>query len=186
MRIVVNSLTISRIFGAAALLFIHPAFGLGVAFYAVYLYCIASDIADGYIARKAQVTSNFGAIMDSVADLILIGVVLIIFIPLLSAYAWILIGVGLVLLVRITALAIGFAKYRTLSLLHTYLNKGSGLFLAAFPILFGLLDSVFVAFSIVFAAAMIAALEELVITIASKELDRNVPSVFHIRRGAGL
>jgi len=173
---VVNLITISRIFGAFLLLFITPLTAL---FYIVYTTCIITDIADGFIARKTKTTSNFGAFLDSAADLIFIAVVLIIFIPLLALELWILYLIAVVIVIRLTALAIGFSKYRTLSLLHTYSNKAAGLILACFPIFLGFLG-ITAAFLIIFAAASISALEELVITIRSKKLNRNITSVFNI------
>ena len=171
---IVMSLTLGRVVGAISLLFMTP---LSFPFYAVYILCIATDIADGFLARKAKVTSDFGAFMDSAADLILIAVMLFILIPLLPFEWWMLLLVGIVVFTRLLALGIGFIKYRTLSLLHTYANKGSGLMLAAFPILFGTLG-IGTALIIVFAGAFLAAVEELVITITSKKLNRNRTTIF--------
>jgi CDP-diacylglycerol--glycerol-3-phosphate 3-phosphatidyltransferase len=169
-------LTTSRIFGAVSLLFLVP---LTPIFYIIYTLCIASDIADGYIARKKEVTSNFGAFYDSVADLILIGILLAVLIPVLAMSPWILALIGLVLGVRVFALSIGFWKYRTLSLLHTYSNKGAGLVLACFPLFLGLFGLT-IAFLIIFIAAFSSAFEEMIITIRAKKLNRNIISVFHV------
>jgi len=164
------SITVSRIFGALLLLLLSP---LSALFYIVYTLCITSDIADGYIARKTKTTSNFGALLDSTADLILIAVVLFILIPILNLEFWMLILVLAVISVRIVSFGIGYAKYRTLTLLHTYANKGAGLIMALFPLYYGMLGLT-IAFAIIFAAAFISALEELLITIVSKKLDRNI------------
>jgi len=171
---VVNLITISRIFGALALLLIAPLTAL---FYVIYTLCIISDIADGQLARRLKVTSNFGAFLDSSADLIFIAIVLIILIPLLAFELWMLSLVAAVIMVRLLAFSIGFAKYRTLTLLHTYANKGSGLILGCFPIFYGVLG-LSSALVIVFIGAILAAIEELVITIRSKELNRNIVSLF--------
>jgi len=175
----VNFITISRFFGAAALLVLWYLAGsespLTAVFYIIYVGCVTSDIVDGWLARKMKVTSNFGAALDSAADLTLIVVMLFILIPYVDFRLWMLLLIALVLAIRAVALAIGYAKYRTFTLLHTYSNKWSGLALAAFPLIFGFVN-LSVAFSVVFAAACFAALEELLITIRSKELDRNITS----------
>ena len=178
MKALVMSITVSRILGAFSLLLITP---MSLLFYTIYILCILSDIADGHIARKTKTTSDFGAFMDSIADLILIAILLFIFIPVIftdpSFGIWIFYLIGLVIAIRLLALAIGFAKYRTLTLLHTYSNKAAGLVMACFPIFYGFLG-LQVGFLIVFAAAFLSAFEELIITIRSKKLDRDVRSMF--------
>ena len=176
----VNALTISRIVGAAALLLIHflnlnndlPMF-----FFAIYIACVATDIADGPIARKTKTATNTGALLDSIADFVLIITALVIFIPRLDFTAWMLSLVALVLGIRFIALGIGYAKYRTITLLHTYANKGSALILALFPVLFEVFGLA-VGFAIMAGGAIISALEELLITIRSKQLDRNITWLF--------
>jgi len=172
----VNLITISRVIMAISLLFIEP---MTAFFYVIYALCIVSDIADGPIARKTKTASNLGALFDSIADLIFIAIVLIIFLPHpgFPLKLWMLYGVGLVIVTRLIAFAIGFKKYRTLTLLHTYSNKAAGLIMACFPLYFELWD-INVMFIIVFAAAYLSALEEFVITIRSKELNRNIKSMF--------
>ncbi|MCL2218022.1 MAG: CDP-alcohol phosphatidyltransferase family protein [Defluviitaleaceae bacterium] len=166
-------ITASRVVGAFSLLLLVPLSGI---FYLVYAWCIASDILDGYIARKTRTTSNFGAFLDSAADLNLIAILLVIFLPLLNWDLWMLVLVGIVIFTRAVALSIGFVKYRTLTLLHTYANKGAGLVLASFPILYGL-SGLAITISILFTAAFLSAFEELIITIRSKTLDRNITSM---------
>jgi CDP-diacylglycerol--glycerol-3-phosphate 3-phosphatidyltransferase len=183
-RKIANWFTISRFVAAAALLLITPRTML---FYALYIWCVASDIADGPIARKTKTASNVGALLDSIADLFFIAVVLIVFIPLLpldpAFGAWIFYLIGVVIVTRLIAFAIGYAKHRTLTLLHTYSNKAAGLVMACFPLFFELMG-LRVGFLVVFAAAFLSAFEEFLITILSKELDRNVESIFHIHKGA--
>jgi len=171
---VVTAITLSRIVGSLSLLLITPLTSL---FYAIYTWCVVSDIVDGPIARKTKTTSNFGALLDSVADILLVVVMLIIFIPILALEMWMILMIVAVLGVRAIAFAIGFVKYRTFTMLHTYSNKGSTLLLAFFPILYGWLG-LNVTFPILFVAAILSAIEELIITIKSKELKRNITSMF--------
>jgi len=182
----VNALTISRIFGAVILLVLNT---LGImtpdmaVFYVVYFWCVLTDFIDGPIARRAKVTSNFGALLDSVADILLAVVVLIIFLPFLWAdfQPWMVAMVAIVLSTRALAFAIGYKKHRTFTMLHTYSTKVAGTFLGLFPILlwvFGLPITI----TFLFIGAWLSALEELAITILSKELDRDVISVFRMKR----
>ena len=66
MRYTAHLLTVSRIAAALCL----PAATGSTAFYILYTYCGASDIADGALARRCGTTSRFGAALDSAADFI--------------------------------------------------------------------------------------------------------------------
>ena len=175
----VMTLTISRIFGAVALLFITPLTAL---FYVVYTVCVVTDMIDGPIARKWKVTSNLGALLDSAADFFFAMVVLIIFIPILALEMWMVYLIAIVLITRFVGFGIGYVKYRTFTFLHTYANKGAGVLLAFFPVFYGTLGLA-VTIIILFIAAILSALEELIITIKSKELNRNITSMFTSSEG---
>ena len=62
-----NIITCIRILCSIALLFC-PA--LSVAFYALYITAGVSDMADGWVARKTNTVSEFGAKLDTIADII--------------------------------------------------------------------------------------------------------------------
>ena len=68
---IANILTGCRILGSILLLF-FPVFSL--AFYIIYLLCGFSDMIDGTIARKTNSASEFGAKLDTVADLVFVAV----------------------------------------------------------------------------------------------------------------
>jgi len=179
----VNAMTISRILCAFLLLFLAPASinEISVLFYVVYSWCVLSDFIDGPIARKTKSTSEFGSFLDSAADMILAIIVLIIFLPILDLAPWMAALVVIVLATRAVGFTIGFVKWRTFTLLHTYANKAAGAMLGFFPIflgLFGLAATVI----ILFTAAILSAAEELVITIRSKDLQRNITSMFALNK----
>jgi len=167
-------ITTGRIIGAFVLLLTTP---LSVLFFIVYAVCCASDILDGYIARKTKTTSKLGEVLDSIADFVLVAVLFVIFIPLLAWEWWMIYWIGVIALTRFLSLGIGFAKYRAVSFLHTYANKVTGIALICFPVLFhilGLTATVIILCGI----ANVSSLEELIINIRSKTLNRNVKSVF--------
>jgi CDP-diacylglycerol--glycerol-3-phosphate 3-phosphatidyltransferase len=167
-------ITAGRMAGAFVLLLIKP---LSAPFFGVYFLCCASDILDGFIARKTNTTSKFGETLDSVADFILTAVILVIFIPLLEWEAWMLYWISIIALIRFISLGIGFAKYHTFAFLHTYANKATGIAGTCFPILyqvFGLTITVVLLCVI----ASFSALEELTISCKSKKLDRNTKGFF--------
>jgi CDP-diacylglycerol--glycerol-3-phosphate 3-phosphatidyltransferase len=173
-----NFLTLLRILGASALLFLPP---LKPAFFAVYAFCGLSDILDGILARRWNASTPAGALLDSIADFILVAVLLYVFIPYYSWPGWILVWIASIALVRISALIVCRIRFRKFAFLHTVSNKVTGLALFCFPFflwLFELNVSVFLLCGI----ASFSALEELVIQISSKHLNRDIPSIFHMAK----
>ncbi len=173
-----NFITCLRIVGTVCLLFIKPE---SLWFYAVYLFSGATDIVDGFIARKMGLTSALGAKLDSVADLLFYAVMLLrIFPRLLAALPmWIWICVALVLAVRIAAYIAAAIKYKRFASLHTYLNKVTGG--AVFAVPFIMLTPIATALcAVVCAIGFSASLEELVIHIVSDEY-KPVKTIFRIK-----
>ena len=71
---VANILTGFRILSSILLLF-FPVFSETL--YSIYLLCGLSDMIDGTIARKTNSASEFGAKLDTVADLLFVAVSMI-------------------------------------------------------------------------------------------------------------
>ena len=173
-----NILTLFRIFGAAALLFLAP---LEPPFLAVYFLCGVSDILDGFLARRWTVFSHTGALLDSIADFILVSVLLYVFIPYYNWPSWILIWIASIALVRIAALIVCRIRFRKFAFLHTVPNKATGAALLCFPFLlwmFGLNPTAI----LLCVLSSISALEELTIQIVSAHLNRDIISILHINK----
>jgi len=169
-----NVITMGRIFGSFLLLLFKA---LSVPFFLIYALCGASDVLDGYIARKTKTVSKFGEALDSIADLVFIGVMLFICIPLFVWARWMIYWISIIAIIHLLTFGIGFAKYHAMSFLHTYANKITGIILFCILFLyraFGLTAAVCISCGF----ASLSALEELAITIRSKKLNRNVASIF--------
>lgn len=97
-------------------------------FLVVYTLTGLTDALDGWLARKTGTVSEFGARLDSVADLLFYGVLLLRLFPVLwqalSAMIWY--AVAAVVLVRLAAYAVAAVKYHRFASLHTWLNKLTG------------------------------------------------------------
>lgn len=133
---------------------------------------------DGFIARRFRMISRFGASFDSLADLLYIIVMFVIFLPLIPWQGWMLAWIGIITGIRILSLLVGFIRYRALAFLHTYTNKATGLLMFCFPFFYKFLGlSVIVIIICSFAA--LSAAEELYINLTSVELNRNICSLFH-------
>lgn len=125
-----NIITGSRIFISIVLLF-FPTFS--PAFYALYLTGGITDMIDGTVARKTGKESAFGARLDSIADIVFVVVCLFKLIPVISIPVWIYIWIGIIALIRITNIISGFIIQKQFVMLHTIMNKITGLLLFVLP-----------------------------------------------------
>jgi CDP-diacylglycerol--glycerol-3-phosphate 3-phosphatidyltransferase len=90
---------------------------------------------DGFIARKTGNTSEFGARLDSVADILFYTVLLVRLLPEMIKILpfWIWIFVAVILVIRIASYVVAYVKYRRFASLHTYMNKLTGTSIFVFP-----------------------------------------------------
>lgn len=174
MKRVPNIISLVRIFLSLILFFLNP---FSTLFYMIYFICGISDIIDGYIARKTNTASRLGAILDSIADIVFMGAVLVIILPKIIIPMLILIWVVIIAFVRIISLLIAYFKFHAFAILHTYSNKVTGFLLFCTPFLFNHIDINILGF-VICAAASTSAIEELLIHITSRELTRDVTGIF--------
>ncbi len=174
MRYIPNILTGLRVLGSVVLLFLQP---LSAVFFTVYSICGATDILDGYIARKTKNVSKLGAALDSTADMVFIAVLLFLFLPIVSADIVVVLWIAGIALIRFLSIFVGYLKYRTLTSLHTYANKATGLLLFLFPFLYSLFGSMKAEYLVLIAASL-SAFEEIAINLTSRTLDVNVKGIF--------
>lgn len=178
-----NLLTVFRMLGTAALAFLPP---LTVPFFALYLICSATDIADGVIARKTGTVSDFGARLDSVADILFYAVILLRLFPTLRGtlpvQVWWLAGAALAF--RLCAYLAAACRYRRFAALHTYLNKCTGALLFALPLLLLTPAAVPISFAVC-VMGVLASAEELCLHLCSPAYDANVKSLLCLLRARG-
>lgn len=109
-----NALTVLRIIMVPVflvVLFSNPDdFGWRIAATAVFVVAILTDLADGYIARKYSLVTDFGKLWDPVADKALTGAAFIA-LGVLGELSWIIIVLILVREWGITWLRAAIAKY---------------------------------------------------------------------------
>ena len=128
---IANIVTGFRIFGSILLLF-FPVFS--GAFYGVYALCGISDMVDGTIARMTISSSRFGSQLDTIADLILVAVSLIKFLPAIPIPGWLWVWCGVIAVIKICNIAWGYVSKRRFISLHTTMNKVTGLLLFLLPL----------------------------------------------------
>ncbi|MCO5215795.1 MAG: CDP-alcohol phosphatidyltransferase family protein [Thermomicrobiales bacterium] len=146
-----------------------------------------SDAADGYLARRFNLQSAAGAIFDSLADALYIAVLLVVMIPYLTWTPWIVGWMVAILVVRLSAIGIGWRRFGELAFIHTYANKCTGALIVCVPFLLILFESVPI-LTAVCILATISAVEEFAIIATADELDRDVSSIFATAptRGSGV
>ncbi len=176
MKSIPNLITISRMAGTAVLLVLTPFSGL---FLIIYFLCGVSDVLDGMIARKMNMVSKKGQILDSIADVFMSAVMLYLFIPRFHLPLWGICWITVIAAIRLVSLCIGYIRYRQPAFLHTYANKATGIALFCFPFLYiGL--GLYTATVLVCFIASVSAVEELMINAVSKRLWRDIKSIFSL------
>lgn len=132
LKMLPNCITVMRILGTVALLFTKP---LTCWFYVIYVLTGATDVLDGFIARKFNITSEFGAKLDSVADLLFYAVMFAMIMP----YLWTILPtsmwycVSIILLLRLSAYSTAAIRFHKFAASHSLLNKITGALVFAIP-----------------------------------------------------
>ena len=150
----------------------------------MYLICGLSDGLDGMVARLTKQTSDFGRLLDSVADLILYSVTFLKILPamvsLLSRWIWVWLAAAVIL--RLMVYILIAVKFRKFAATHTWLDKLSSIlvFLVPFTIIPGYGDW---GCGLALLAATAASLEELLMFGASSVYDPGRRSLFQTKCG---
>ncbi len=151
-----NIITVFRAIGAIGLLF----FGVeSPIFWVIYFACGISDMLDGYLARKMNATSEFGAKIDTIADIIFVVVCIIKLLPILEIPNWLWIWVGVIAIIKIINIVSGFVVQKKFVTVHSIMNKITGFLLFAFPLTLSLIDLKYSA-AVVCIFATFAAIQE--------------------------
>lgn len=164
-----NILTAARIILSLTLLFLSP---LSAVFFIIYALCGFTDMIDGTVARHFSSTSRFGALLDSIADIVFVIASAIRLLPLLYPLlpAWWIYPVLAIVSVKLATLIAGFIKFRKPCFLHTYMNKIAGAVVFLLPFFYGAWWFP-VAVGIVCTVAFLAAVEEFICILKMKEYD---------------
>ncbi|MDD2426462.1 MAG: CDP-alcohol phosphatidyltransferase family protein [Bacteroidales bacterium] len=140
-----------------------------------------TDIADGYIARKFKLETEFGARLDSIADnltyaLAIVGIYVFKreeFLPYVVSFS---VFVGFLLLTIIVSLI----KFRRLPSFHLYLTKAGGYIQGAFFICLFTIGFIPLFYYIMICWGILGALEHIAIQLVIPEMRSNVKGIYWV------
>lgn len=179
MRKIPDIITFLRIILSFALLFVDT---LSAPFVVLYLLCSISDIFDGFIARKLDCSTRFGAALDSTADIIFFAVVLVkLSGQIFSLSALFVLAACVIAALKASTYICGAVRFGKFVALHTIMNKITGVLLFCWPLTWDILDMK-IGGAVVCAAAFLASAEELLIITRCREYEPDIKTV--LRKGS--
>ena len=181
--VIPNIITSIRIIGAISIIFLEP---FSLAFFLVYGICGVTDVLDGFIARHFHLESKVGSVLDSVSDIIFLGVmgfkIFPTLIELLPIWCWVMIGVPVFF--QTVAYIVCAIKFKRFSAVHTYANKIMSAAIFCFPFTFiGFIPWIYQTYIAVFGTvAIYASIEINLIHIIAKEYSEKNKSIFLVKK----
>ena len=178
-----DTLTSLRMLLAAAMMVFPP---LSLPFFVFYTLGGLTDAVDGWAARSTGTASEFGARLDSVADLLFYGLLLLRLLPtlygLLPGFIWF--AVAGIVVIRLASYLTAAVKFHRFAALHTWLNKLTGM--AAFLLPFALelpIAQIYCFF--LCGLALLSSLEELTIHLRHRDYRPDRKSILGRRNQNG-
>ena len=163
---IANIITVSRILCSICLLF-WPVFSIG--FYIVYLFCGFTDMVDGTIARRTKTISEFGARLDSIADIVFVAVCFVKILPLIHLPVLLWIWIAIIATIKIGNILWRFICSKRLISIHTLLNKTTGFLLFLFPLTLSFIEPMYSSV-VVCSLATVSAIHEVYYTRRGREI----------------
>lgn len=157
-----NGITLFRILCSLALLFCMP---LSLPFFVFYAVAGLSDIFDGWIARKTNTATKFGAKLDTFADIVFAAVVLLKLLPILKLPLWMIGWVGVIALIKLVNIVIGFVRHHTLTAVHSVINKVAGVLVFILPFTIPIITIQYTAGLVCIVATVAAIMESRIVII---------------------
>lgn len=173
---IADTMTSLRMVFASFLLFLQMH---SIGFLVIYSFTGMTDVLDGWIARKTGTASEFGARLDSIADLLFYSVLMLRIFPhlwqILPKTIWCLVMV--IVAIRLTAYGVAAIKYRRFAALHTWLNKLTGAAVFLMPYVLLVTEGIGYCHALC-VLALLASVEELMIHLLQKEYSADRKSTF--------
>ena len=111
-----------------------------MAFYALYIVAGFTDMIDGWVARKTNTASEFGAKLDTIADIVFVIVCMIKLIPVIEIPVWLYVWIGIIALIKIINIVSGYVVQKQFVTIHSVMNKVTGMLLFILPLTISFID----------------------------------------------
>lgn len=171
LRQIPNILSVLRIILSVLLI---PTMPDGIDFTIIYITAGITDVLDGLIARKLGCESDFGAKLDSIADLTFFSIIVFMFynlyLPVLNPAQQN--SLIVIISIRLINIALTKLKYKKLVFIHTIANKVSGIVVYLVPLIFLIIKDKLIVW-LILTVVFYAAIEEILITLKYPEPKMN-------------
>ena len=183
LKYVPNALSLLRLLLCIPLIIMEP---LSFIYMVIFAVASVTDAIDGQVARRVKDgASELGATLDSIADVILVCVLVFVIIPAMHLWSWLWIAYICVLTLKVFAsTSVGFIRFKEFISLHTISFKVLVFFLLCFPFLYIIIgDGLFInVFSTVLLSyGLMVVIEEIFIISMTKRPERNIRSIFGVK-----
>lgn len=159
-----NMLSILRIPLSLGMIFTRP---FSTPFFLLYTLAGVTDALDGFVARKLNACTPFGAIIDSLADIVFFATSLVKIFTAITIPRWLWICLAVIILIKFANVLIGFIIQKKLVLPHTIPNKIAGGLFFLFPYSLAFADVKYAAIPVC-TVAIFAAVHESVVILSNK------------------
>ena len=140
-------------------------------FMGLYLFLVATDVLDGYLARKYHCTSVLGSRLDSLADGLFFLILMILVLPLLISHPVLLLLILLITALRLITLIMTKLRTHSFSVMHTIANKATGVAVLILVPFFLFYSETLLFGYILCIIALLSAGEELLLLIVRESYD---------------
>lgn len=175
---IANIVSLTRVVGAVILFTCKE---INVKFLIIYILCGFTDLIDGPIARKTGSSSELGATLDTIGDVLTYLALTKILINKRLVPGWIL---AWIISAGVLFLACGFVSQKRFGkfyLPHTYIGKAFGGSVFVLPVMMQFVPG-YVWMSVICSIASVHAIELFYVQLKSKEAKSFVPSAFHVNK----
>ena len=114
---------------------------------------------DGWIARKTNTASEFGARLDTMADIVFVIICLFKLLPVMEIPIWLYVWIGVIALIKVINIVSGYIVQKQFVSVHSIMNKVTGALLFLLPLTLTFINLKYSA-TVVCIIATIAAIQE--------------------------
>ncbi|PIN80304.1 hypothetical protein COV11_04290 [Candidatus Woesearchaeota archaeon CG10_big_fil_rev_8_21_14_0_10_30_7] len=141
-----------------------------------------TDVFDGFFARLLNQQTNYGAKLDTVADIVLTSSIIVWFVMLFPEFFKTQLVLSLTLIsVFVLVIMFHFVRHKSLGSLHLWSSKFFAVMLFLFFLHAIIYDVSTIFFYVLFTVGIVRCIEEFGILILNKNPPMNTKTIFHLK-----